>query len=109
MAPASAETQHGEDPIGRTRFGPSGFPSSAGAALTIAGAVMLGVGMSDQSKVEAPAAGSRDWERDGARAYERGLKLLNAGWVLARPPWPGHGHHPRRQDEVIERWRPASL
>ncbi|MBC7173097.1 MAG: hypothetical protein H5U40_11740 [Polyangiaceae bacterium] len=54
-----------------------------GAAITVAGAVLLGIGASDRAKVESPAPGSRDWDADGARAYDRGPRLATAGWVAA--------------------------
>jgi hypothetical protein len=56
----------------------------AGAAVAVAGGVMLGIGLADKAQVENPPEGSRDWREDSASRDARGPALLTTG-VLALP------------------------
>ncbi|AKF09627.1 tetratricopeptide repeat protein [Sandaracinus amylolyticus] len=51
-----------------------------GAAVMVAGAILLGVGLADRAAVEDPADGAR-WA-DAEAAYERGPAILTSGIVL---------------------------
>lgn len=65
--------------------GPAGIITlAAGGAVLVAGAVTFGMGLSDRARVESPAEGARDWQRDAARSYERGPALLTTG-IIALP------------------------
>lgn len=89
-APSATEAQPVDVPVpSRTASDPPPTRSrvaplvllSAGAAIAAMGAVTLGMGLADKSKVESPSEGSRDWSSDGARPYQRGPKLLRTGFI----------------------------
>jgi tetratricopeptide (TPR) repeat protein len=67
-------------PESRRSLGPA-LMIGAGAAVAVAGAVMLGLGLSDREAVESPAAGADSWRDDVAHRYDRGEPLLNTGLV----------------------------
>jgi tetratricopeptide (TPR) repeat protein len=81
-APAASAV---EAPVGASAGSSDAGPApwivlAGGAAVVIAGAVLLGVGLADQATVENPPPGA-SWE-DSAAAYDRGPAVLTSGVVL---------------------------
>src|SRR5690554_3535451 len=65
--------------------GPVGLITlAAGGAVLVAGAVTLGMGLADRARVQNPSEDALDWQRDAARAYDRGPALLTTG-IIALP------------------------
>lgn len=65
--------------------GPGGLITlAAGGAVLVAGAVTLGMGLADRARVQNPSEDALDWQRDAARAYDRGPALLTTG-IIALP------------------------